>query len=435
MSSDSGEKNIVMSYNQNKELAIYEASFARILESNTPSVPVLRHTIDEGKNNFTALYIPANGKHVFVGDKDGEINIFDMEKGNNNYVLHGGHTKPITALCATSDNKHLISGSWDENPVIWDIKSKDIKHILKGHTDSVKNIEIVKDNRYVVTGSEDGSLCVCEIETGKPVNHVNGHNDWINSVICNKDDIITGSQDRTVKFWKEPWDTKKCNCYKTLKTPEIIRQMAISSNGEFIAMMGINRVMIYSGEKCIKVLETNGILPPLFISDEHLIFENSDKNICLFDIVSGNKKTILKRIGNAESISTTRDGAALISMAKEKLQFWSLSSGELLGTLHNNMPDFLWTTPPDKDAGCGRFWTNRFELIKVINVVGDYNKTNDSAHIVVGKERENYLLGLNSQKQVMSRINGINGKNNITINRCCESSMKLQQLIPMKTIY
>ena len=52
-------------------------------------------------------------------------------------LLLQGHTSPVRCVAETSDNKNVISGSYDNTIRIWNLLEKIQEAVLEGHTDSV----------------------------------------------------------------------------------------------------------------------------------------------------------------------------------------------------------------------------------------------------------------------------------------------------------
>ena len=51
------------------------------------------------------------------------------------------------------------------------------------------------DGRRIVSGSFDQTVVVWDLETGKPIHRLTGHQDWVNSVAVSPDGrrIVSGS--------------------------------------------------------------------------------------------------------------------------------------------------------------------------------------------------------------------------------------------------
>ena len=61
----------------------------------------------------------------------------------------------------------------------------------------------------------------------------------------------------------------------------------------------------------------------------------------------------------------------------------------------------LWTTPPDENAEGGWLWTDRDELVHVIEAADE----GDAAIVATGDARRaEYLATYNSRRQVMARV-------------------------------
>ena len=49
-----------------------------------------------------------------------------------------GHTNDVTAVALSPDGSRLYSGSWDKTVIVWDARTGERLHTLKGHTGSVE---------------------------------------------------------------------------------------------------------------------------------------------------------------------------------------------------------------------------------------------------------------------------------------------------------
>ena len=57
----------------------------------------------------------------------------------------------------TSDNKYLISGSWDKNVIIWNFKTLEYQ-ILIEHSDAVSYVTVNNNNSLIASASWDKSI-------------------------------------------------------------------------------------------------------------------------------------------------------------------------------------------------------------------------------------------------------------------------------------
>ncbi len=76
-----------------------------------------------------------------------------------------GHSDRISSVAISSDNKYIISGSYDETVIVWDRESGEVKKKLKEHLGCVYSVVISSDNKYIVSGSNDKTIRVWERES------------------------------------------------------------------------------------------------------------------------------------------------------------------------------------------------------------------------------------------------------------------------------
>jgi hypothetical protein len=101
------------------------------------------------------------------------------------------------------------------------------------------------------------------------------------------------------------------------------------------------------------------------------------------------------------------DGALLVTRSWDyTVRLWNLASGELLATLHNSKQGFLWTTPPDKAAPSGWFWTDRPELIHLVEV-DQGNGAHPKAVLPDDPRWQAYINKHNNQEMVMARLHSL----------------------------
>lgn len=86
-----------------------------------------------------------------------------------------GHGSTVLSLALTSDEKKLVSGSWDKLIIVWDlIESQKILQ-LEGHKGPVNSLALTYDNRFVVSGSDDHTVCVWNILDGTQILNYQKH--------------------------------------------------------------------------------------------------------------------------------------------------------------------------------------------------------------------------------------------------------------------
>jgi len=159
---------------------------------------------------------------------------------------------------------------------------------------------------------------------------------------------------------------------------------------------------------CIRIFEghTSGVNTVTVTPDSKYMISGSTDGTCrLWNLATGDCIRIFEgHTHSVNSVTVTPDGKRLISGNwLGTIRFWDLSTGTLLATLYNRYQGFLWTTPPEKNAPDGYFWTDRPDLIQVIKRKEDGS---DEQAVTDKQERDEYIMCHNRQRIVMGRING-----------------------------
>nr|GMD85627.1 angio-associated migratory cell protein [Ipomoea batatas] len=110
--------------------------------------------------------------------------MWNAEKGAS-LNMFTGHAESVTCGDFTPDGKTICTGSDDATLRIWNPRSSESIHVVRGHpyhTEGLTCLAISKDSTLVLTGSKDGSAHIVNIKTGKVVSSLNGHSDSIECI-------------------------------------------------------------------------------------------------------------------------------------------------------------------------------------------------------------------------------------------------------------
>ena len=92
----------------------------------------------------------------------GELWLRDAKTANDLEMLLE-HDDRVTACVFSPDGRRLVSGSEDQNIIIWDAEAAEHLASLPGHRDGVSACAFSPDGRYVVSGSRDGSFRLWDV--------------------------------------------------------------------------------------------------------------------------------------------------------------------------------------------------------------------------------------------------------------------------------
>lgn len=112
-------------------------------------------SLDHGSPLESLVFLPTGGIFVSAGGND--MKVWDAVAGGRQLMKLSQHNKTITCLQATSDGRHLISGSLDRQVKFYNTTNYQVVHKLS-YTNSILSLGVSKDNNTLVVGQVDGTL-------------------------------------------------------------------------------------------------------------------------------------------------------------------------------------------------------------------------------------------------------------------------------------
>src|SRR5579862_6740333 len=76
-----------------------------------------------------------------------------------------GHVSVVRCVAYSPDGNHIVSGSKDNNLILWNGKTGEQIKILKGHNGLVQCVAYSPDGKYIVSGSNDKNLILWDGKT------------------------------------------------------------------------------------------------------------------------------------------------------------------------------------------------------------------------------------------------------------------------------
>jgi len=150
--------------------------------------------------------------------------------------------------------KELLIGWSDGRIIILDLITK--KPIWTIESEEFPSTICVFNNMLIYGGDgDDYNIMIFDMKTWKPVKILKGHTEGISSLLLNNDILISGSIDKTIKFW----NIKTGNIIKTLQLTE--RPVTLHLKGNYlISGDWDNKISIWdlSIDKIVKTITTVG---------------------------------------------------------------------------------------------------------------------------------------------------------------------------------
>uniref|UniRef100_A0A8C5MV17 WD repeat-containing protein 37 n=1 Tax=Leptobrachium leishanense TaxID=445787 RepID=A0A8C5MV17_9ANUR len=137
--------------------------------------------------------------------------------------------------------KQAVTASWDRTANLYDVETSELVHSLTGHDQELTHCCTHPTQRLVVTSSRDTTFRLWDFRDPSihSVNVFQGHTDTVTSAVFTVgDNVVSGSDDRTVKIW----DLKNMRSpIATIRTDSAVNRISVSVGQRIIALPHDNR--------------------------------------------------------------------------------------------------------------------------------------------------------------------------------------------------
>ncbi|KAF8833536.1 WD40 repeat-like protein, partial [Paxillus ammoniavirescens] len=131
-----------------------------------------------------------------------------------------GHANAIDGLAFFPDGRRLVSGSWDQSLIIWDVTVGEAEKKLTGHTGAIRSVAMAPDGSVFASGSIDGTVRFWDgtngNEIGEPIDtHSTGLQGVWGLAFSPDSRRVATTGNGTVQIWdayrRRCWG-RKCQC-------------------------------------------------------------------------------------------------------------------------------------------------------------------------------------------------------------------------------
>lgn len=175
-----------------------ELPLSTSLEDDFLSNEFLKFKLVEHEHSVRDLAV--HGNTLVSGSYDNNVIVWNLETGEKSHILKG-HTMRVYCVAIDPKRRHCISGSLDASVRIWGLDDGECKFVLQGHSILVGLLGLVDDT--LVSAAADATLRIWDPATGDRLHILagnSGHQSPITSFQHDKHKIISGSEGG-VKMW------------------------------------------------------------------------------------------------------------------------------------------------------------------------------------------------------------------------------------------
>ncbi len=166
------------------------------------------HSVNTRNETFTSVVAASSGGDSYwfaSGSLDNIVWLwygYGLTVNTRKYRLTG-HTRDVSSVAFSADERTLASGSHDNTVKLWHVSDQKLRATLKGHTDFVTSVAFSPDGRTLGSGSRDNTVRLWNIADGKLITTLRGHTDRVLAVAFSPDGrtLASGSDDQTIRLW------------------------------------------------------------------------------------------------------------------------------------------------------------------------------------------------------------------------------------------
>jgi WD40 repeat protein len=330
------------------------------------------------EHNVTSLAFTDSGRTLLMAGYQKQVRLYDLQ-GNKETGRLEGHKAAIKSVAVSPDTQTIASGGQDGLVFLWEWNTKNKITELKGHTDEVTAVAFSPDKEsnllasagsdrvihlwsietnkskvkidagccvYAIAFSADGKALFSagddhlirrwDVATGKQTGTFKGHDGIILSVLVQGDTVVSGSLDKTIRFW----DAKSTEHKSTIKRGQgDCDALAVARNGNLVATAGLNNtIRIFDTAKGEEILHTMGPQAGLATlalprDNKRLVSLTTDGSVLVWDPLDGKlvKQWDSKHTGETY-LALSQDGKT-IATASSTLRLWNADTGAEIAQL------------------------------------------------------------------------------------------------------
>ena len=246
-----------------------------------------------------------------------EASVNGTAYGNHIYhVPTDYHSASI--LCLQYDEEILVTGSSDNDLIVWDVKTYEPVQRLKHHQGGV--LDVAFDADHIVSCSKDCTIVVWDRKTLKPLRTLTGHNGPVNAVQLRGNLLVSASGDGVARLW----DLNKMECVREFPAKERgLAAVEFSDDAKYVLAGGNDHVTYkFSVETGKEVLQYTGhtqLVRSLFLDTQNkrVVSGSYDLDLRVYDYETGKSVTVFQEWTTSWMLAAKCDYRRIVSTSQD----------------------------------------------------------------------------------------------------------------------
>jgi WD40 repeat protein len=128
------------------------------------------------------------------------VRVFDVATGAEKLKIKS-HADWVTAVCFSADGQRIATASRDKTAKVFDAPTGNLLATFSEHGAPVRAIAFQPDGEMVISAGGN-RICVWNPDDGKLAGEMAGFANEIHSVVCQGENVVAASADRTARQFK-----------------------------------------------------------------------------------------------------------------------------------------------------------------------------------------------------------------------------------------
>ena len=202
----------------------------------------LQHELRGHTNAVTVAHFSPDGHTLATGGAAGEIQLWQVDSGEQIHVFDHGVNSSITALAFSPDGGRLVSASADHTAQLWHTATGTKTGYHLQHDDVVNHAVFSPNGALVLTTSGDYSARLWDATTGAPIRQPLMHAGGVLFGAFSPDGevLATSGMDNSTRLWKVATGTLLC---QRLQQYEAVGHTDFSPDGQRLVAASFNGIV------------------------------------------------------------------------------------------------------------------------------------------------------------------------------------------------
>lgn len=140
---------------------------------------------------------------IYSGWSDGKVLAHCVESGASLWVIDNVHSGGVTSLILSNNKRFLLTGGFQGDIRLWELRSRDLICHLKEHTQRVTALALFQDDTMAVSASRDRCVLRWDLKSEKRLHCHMQRVGGVNSVAIgrNENEILSVGQEKRLTYW------------------------------------------------------------------------------------------------------------------------------------------------------------------------------------------------------------------------------------------